>query len=450
MIRNLTKGNVTRQLLVFSWPFMVANLLQILYSLIDMAVVGKYVGSVGMSGVSIGGDILHLLTLIGVGYASAGQIIIAQLVGVNDQEGIRRTIGTTFTAISVLGVLFTILGLCLIDPILTAMNTPADAWEQTFSYTIVCFFGTFFIFGYNAVSAILRGMGDANRPLVFIAIAAVLNLVLDLLFVAGFGMEAFGAALATVIGQAVSFVISIVYLYKRRDAFGFDFALSSFKVDRDKLASILKLGTPLALQHCAVSISMLFVNSSVNSFGVIPSAVTGVGNKLRGTMAMVSNSLVTSGSSMIGQNFGAGKHERISRIINVTLLINVVTAAVMSAVVLAFPAQVFGLFNKETEVLAMAGAYVGSLAVSYATFALMAPYNALINGIGHATLAFVIAMLDGVIARVGLSLLLGNTLGLGIKGFWYGNALAGFVTVALGAAYYYSGRWKKRKPIGQD
>lgn len=325
------------------------------------------------------------------------------------------------------------------------MNTPAESYAGARAYTLVCFAGLFFVFGYNVVSATLRGMGDSRRPLLFIAVAAVANLILDLIFIAVFHWGPFGAALATVIGQGLSFVISLIYLYHRREAFGFDFKRESFRVHKSRLIPMVKIGCPMALQYSAVALSMLFVKSYINSYGVLASTVTGVGDKLRSMASIITRAMGTAGSSMVGQNIGAGKLDRVKRVVAVSAAVCLSACLVLSAVVLLFPEAIFSVFNTEPEVLAMARDYMPSLAIAFLTLAAMAPFNAVVNGTGFATLAMTIGLVDGVIARVGLSILLGVYLDWGIKGFWYGNALAGFVAAAIGGAYFFSGKWKTRR-----
>ncbi len=450
MIRDLTTGSVTKNLLIFAFPFMLSNLLQTLYNLVDMIIVGQFVGPSGLSAVSIGGEVLHLTTFIGMGFSSAGQILISQYVGRGDHDSIRRTIGTMFTCI--LGGSFIVMAAFLIfaEPLLNVLNTPAEAYAQALDYSIVCYIGTFFIFGYNTVSAILRGMGDSKRPLIFVAIAAVTNLVLDLLFVAVFKMEALGAALATVIGQAVSFVWSMIYLYRKRESFGFDFKLRSFKPDWEASKMLFKLGIPMCLQYCAIIISQLFVNSYINAYGVVVSAVSGVGSKLGSIAGVVTSSLNAAGGAMAGQNFGAGKPERVSRMMGVIGIIGVVFSALLSVIMAAAPEAVFGLFNTDPEVLAMSHEYVIVAVLTFFGFAARSPFIALINGQGFASFSLVMGLIDGVIARIGLALLLGVVFDMGIMGFWLGSAIAGFCPMLIGGTYYFSGLWKKYKLIIGD
>ncbi len=418
--------------------------------MVDMVVVGQYVGSAGLSAVGTGSEILHMATFIGMGFSSAGQIMISQYVGRKDLESVKRTIGNMFTVILGASLILTVFYLSLSEPILNLLNVPEEAYSEAMDYSIVCYTGLFFIYGYNIVSAILRGMGDSRRPFVFIAIAAVMNLVLDLVFVAVFDMASFGAALATVIGQALSFIASIIYLYIRREAFGFDFKPRSFRLDKNIMALMLRLGLPMMLQSCAISISMMFVTSFVNVYGVIASAVTSVGNKIGQIMNVVSNSMNMAGASMIGQNLAAGKKERIPRIIHTSLIVSCGFALFLSLVMVFFPEQVFSLFNSDSEVLRMSHEYVPIAVLNFFGFATRAPFFSLINGIGFASLGLFVGLMDGLFARIGLILLFDKVFHLGLLGIWLSHAIAGYACSIIGGGYYISGKWKKRKLLIGD
>lgn len=443
MIRDFTQGRILPMLLAFSLPLMGCNLLQTVYNLVDMVVIGQFVGSVGLSAVTIGGDVLHQMAFLVMGFAGAGQVLLSRFIGAGERDKVNNTVGTMFTFVLSGAVVIAVLSLLFLDEILILMNTPAEAMADARAYCVTCIIGLIFIYGYNLVSAILRGMGDSHHPLLFITVATVINLVLDLLFVAVFHLGAFGAALATVIGQGVSFLWSLLFLYRRREAFSFDFKPRSFLPDRKILPRLIKLGLPMALQFGLVHFSMMFVNSFLNGYGVIASAVSGIGSKLGSITSVVTHALATAGSSMVGQNLGARRYERIPHIVWAILLINLVFALLLSAVTVCFPRAVFGLFNSEPAVLDMAMTYIPVALLAYFGFALRSPFNALINGSGMAKLNLALALLDGIIARIGLALLLGLVADLGILGFWYGNALAGFVPFFLGLVFYFSRRWMK-------
>ncbi|MDD6024405.1 MAG: MATE family efflux transporter, partial [Oscillospiraceae bacterium] len=209
--KDLTRGPVMKQLAAFALPVALANALQALYSMVDMVVVGQVVGSGGLSAVGIGGQMMMMYLAIGMGFSFGAQVLLSQQVGAQDQE-LQPTIGTLFTMELVLAIVVSVLGIVFCRPLLNLLNTPGGAMEEAVAYTIVCCAGTIFTHGYTAVCAILRGMGESKLPMIFIGVAAILNLLLDFLFVAGLHMGAAGAALATIVSQAVSFLSALVYL----------------------------------------------------------------------------------------------------------------------------------------------------------------------------------------------------------------------------------------------
>jgi len=445
MIRDLTSGPIARTLIVFAFPMLLANLLQTVYNMVDMVVIGRFVGSAGLSAVSIGTDIIHLPTFIAMGFCNAGQVIVSQFVGAGDTKSVTRSIGTMFTVLLLGSLVITAICVTGVDTFLNLMNTPPEAFSMARDYSLTCYSGLFFTYGYLLVSAILRGMGDSRHPLVFITIAAVTNLVLDLVFVIVFKLGTFGAALATVIGQAISFIISIVFLYQRRESFGFDFKPKSFRVDKLILSKFLRLGFPMCMQTVAVNFSVLVVNSNINAYGIVASAVTGIGLKLSLVTSVISSSFSTSGAAMIGQCVGAGKTERVPRIMSFSLLVNVAYASLLSGLTIFLPRQIFGLFNNDPRVLDMAMLFIPCAVLNYFGFALRSPLFSLINGIGHAKLNLSVALLDGLVGRIALALFLGITVGMGISGFWYGSTFAGYIPLALIFPYYLSGKWKTYK-----
>ncbi len=444
MINDLTQGSVRKQLMKFALPFVFANFLQTFYNIVDMIVVGQFCGSVGLSAVSIGGDLLNLFVFIGMGFCSAGQIIISQYVGKRDYEKVSRTIGTFSVFMMIVAVLFTLIGLCFKTQFLELMNTPEESFKQAYEYTLVCYAGLIFVFGYNLVASIMRGMGNSKTPLIFALIATVVNIIFDYIFVAILDSGAMGAAVATVMGQGVAFITAIVYLYKKREQFGFDFKRESFVPDKEILKTIFKLGIPMALQTGAINFSILFVNSFINGYGVITSAVTGVGNKLNSVATIVTQAVATAGSSMVGQNYAAGKLDRVKKIIGNVATYCIAFVAILSVIMVIFPEQVFAIFNDSPEIIAMAHSYVPIAVISFFGFGTRAPFISLINGQGFAVLGFIIGMLDSVAARILLAMLLGITFNMGVLGFWLGTVIAGYVYTIVGGIYYISGKWKTR------
>ncbi len=445
LIRDYTSGPVARQLLGFAWPFMLSNLLQTAYNLTDMVVVGQFVGPAGLSAVGIGADLIHFYTFVCMGFCNAGQVLISQYVGLRDRGNVSKIVGVMFTFILGLSLAITALGLVFAGQLMGWLNVPPEARVYCRQYTDCCTAGLFFLVGYVMVAAILRGIGESKRPMVFIVIASVLNVILDLVFVSG-GMGPFGAALATVIAQGVSFLLCVGYLWRRRDRLGFEFSPKYLRPDRENLKKLLKLGVPMAIQSCAINISMLFVSRCINVYGVTVSAVTSVGNKLSTVASIVCQALSQSGATLVGQNFAARKFDRVGKALGAAVAVGLAFTAVLSAVMIAWPERVFALFDDDAAVLAMSHQYVLIAVLNFFGYALRGPSTALCNGMGFPVMNFVLGILDGVVMRIGLCVLLARAFGMGVMGYWLGGALAGFTFFLVMCPYFLSGKWKTHAP----
>ncbi|MDO4466820.1 MAG: MATE family efflux transporter [Bacillota bacterium] len=442
MMKDLTTGSVPKLLFLFAMPLFISNALQAIYNIVDMIVVGQVIGGVGMSAVATGGNILSILNFVVMGFAGAGQIIIAKDVGNRNFNGVKKTIGTMFSVLLSVSILMSILCFFFRDGLLHLVNTPAEAYKYTMDYTIVCMTGLFFIYGYNIVSAIMRGMGDSKRPFMFVAIASVINIVLDILFVAVLKMEVTGAALATVIGQGFSFVYAMVYLYMHKESFGFDFKPASFIPDLHTVGRLSSLGIPMALQSAAISISMTVVAAWVNSFGVIYSACAGILNKLNMMVGILSMSLTTAAGSMVGQNIGAAKYDRVPKILGWACASATFIVTIYVIVLLTYPDIMFEMFTQDMEIVKSATiiilpSIVGAYGAASRCFAF-----GIINGSGNSKLNLLVAIIDGIIGRIGIAYILGWGLGMGPQGFWMGDAIAGFMPLVIGGVFYLSGKWK--------
>lgn len=325
------------------------------------------------------------------------------------------------------------------------MNTPESSWDQALAYSTVCMIGLIFIYGYNMVSAVLRGMGDSKHPFVFISIAAVMNVVLDMIFVFGFQMGAMGAALATVMSQGFSFICCAAFLWKRRDTLGFSIKIRDFvHMETEMLGKLVRLGVPMAIKNASIQISKLFVNSWINSYGVEVSAVAGIANKFISISNLISNSINAAGSSMVGQNIGAKCYERVWQIIKNVFAMTLSISVTMTIIMLLFPEQVFGIFTNEAEVLLVAMEFLPIAIINFFGSAFRAPANSLINGSGNYKVNFATAILDGIVMRIGLALTFGLALNMRYVGFWLGDALAGFTPFVIGLVFYRSGKWREK------
>ena len=448
--KNFTSGSIPKQLLVFMLPFMASNALQVLYSTLDMIIVGEYVGTPGLSAVSQSSQILNFATMVCFGFSNGGQVLISQALGAGKRKEMSRIIGTLFSLISIFAIALSVVFLTARGWILDIMNIPAESYAFAEDYLIICGAGLFFTAGYNMVSAVLRGMGDSKRPFLFICIASFVNLVLDILFTGIFKWEVAGAAWATIIGQAVSFLFSLWYLFQHKEEFGFDFSLESFKISKHYTKMILSLGTPMAIQSGCINLSMLYVSSMVNDVGVVASATFGVGIRIDDIINKISQGIQFAALPMISQNIAAGEQKRAVKVVHWAWIYSLIMTVVSMIGYVVFGKQLFMIFSDDPAVHEMSGTFVKAILWMFPALAVMRGTGAFIQGIGNAKFSMVLALLDGVVLRIGLSWLFGIVLNWGFYGFVLGYALAPYGNAIPGMIYFLSGKWKKRRVLAED
>lgn len=440
---DFTHGRIMPLLFRFFLPFLLANALNSLYNTVDTVIIGHFIGSYGIVAVSMGGKMLALYTCISTALSGAGQVFISQQIGAKRRDELNSTIGTLLTEVTVISAALAVFTLCFGDELLRLMNTPEESLIPAKAYLDITSIGLPLIFGYNAVSSVLRGMGDSKSPLLFIAIATVINTVLDVVFIVVFDMGVAGTALATVIGQGASLAFSLSLLYRKRESFGFDFRLRSFVPDTEKLGVLLRLGIPVALKAVFIICTQIYMLSFVNTYGLIASAAYNVADKIYHLSNIVSMSVRDAGGTIVAQNIGAGKKERVRETVRSVAVVSFSAAAILSAFSLLFPKTLFGLFTGEAAVLALAGDFMPICCVVYILSAAIAPYEGVVSGTGNAKLSFLGGVLDGVVCRVSFGFFFGIYLGWGAPGFFMGDALARIGVVAVGAIYYHTGAWER-------
>ncbi len=440
----LTQGPVAKTLLLFALPFMLSSLLQTLYSTVDTIVVGQFVGSAGLSAVSVSANLVNLSITLCMGFSTAGQILIAQCVGATQTQRIKDIIVSLAAAVCVVSVVIGAVLLVFLNPILRLLSTPPEAFQMARQYMIVCACGILFTGLYNLASAIFRGLGDSRRPFLFIAISSLCNLVLDLLFVGLFHLSTFGAALATVLSQLISVVFSAVFLIRNRAQYYLAFPLRQLRVSARELKMLIRLGVPLMLSSSAVSVSSLFVSRFVNQLGVTVSAAFGVGQKLSQIPNILTQAVGQGATAMIGQNLGARKFERVRATVRWALIVNLICSCGFAAVCLCFPRLSFRLFTQDASVLDYALTWNIAMAIGAPAMAMLFPFNGLIQAVGDTKITMAIGISDAFVGRVLLTLLLGITFHLGAVGFFVGFTLATYISVIPAVCYYLFVPWERR------
>lgn len=307
MEKNLTNGSVFRNVILFSLPYLLSYFLQTLYGMADLFIIGQFEGVASTTAVSIGSQVMHMLTVMIVGLAMGTTVSIGQAVGSGDRKRVALDVGNTVTLFMAVSVAMTAILLLTVRPIVSAMSTPAEAVDGTVSYLIVCFIGIPFIAAYNIISSIFRGMGDSKSPMYFIAVACAANIVLDYLFMGVFRLGPVGAALGTTVSQAVSVAVSLIVILKRKSIV---LAKSDFKPLRPVMGKILKIGIPVALQDGLIQIAFIVITVIANRRGLNDAAAVGIVEKIISFLFLVPSSMLSTVSALGAQNIGAGKPER--------------------------------------------------------------------------------------------------------------------------------------------
>lgn len=443
----MTEGVIWKVLLTFAAPIILTNVIQQLYSMVDLMIAGKFVGGAGTIGVSTGGELSDFMTPVAMALASAGQIYIAQLVGARKMQEVKKTIGTLLSLSFLVSFVLMFGAVFFCDAFLRLMNCPELGFGQARGYLIITAIGYPFIFGYNAVCGVLRGMGEAKRPLLFIIVAATVNIFADLLLVVVFPLEAIGTAIATVLSQFGSFAAAFLFLYRRRESFDFELKLRYFKVELHAAKTIVRLAIPQLCRGLLVRISMMYVNASCNNYGSVYSQTNSIGNKIQKFLEVFIQGFDAASATMIGQNLGAKKFDRAEKTVWTMLWMSLLVAVGASCLAWSVPRQMYAMFTNEEAVKELGTVFLHIMTIHFFCSAFVSSFQSMVTGSGFVELGFGIGVLDGVICKIGFSLIFLNLLGVGQTSFWWGTAVSRFLPGCLCLWYFLSGKWKTRKML---
>ena len=356
MEKNLTSGSVLKTVVYFSLPFLLSYFLQTLYGMADLFIIGQFNGVASTTAVSIGSQVMHMLTVMIVGLAMGATIIIGQAVGAQKQKEISLAIGNTAMLFMGLSILLTAGLLLAVRPIVHIMSTPEEAVSETVSYLTICFMGIPFITAYNIISSIFRGMGDSKSPMYFIAVACAANIALDYLFIGKMGLGPAGAALGTTLSQTISVVVSLFTVLSRKT--GIRLHAEDFRPRRRTISSLLKIGIPVSLQDGFIQIAFIVITIIANKRGLNDAAAVGIVEKIIGIIFLVPSSLLQTVSALSAQNIGAGKHDR-ARLTLRYAAIMAVAWGIGASLLMWFDADSFiGLFADSADVIRLGGQYM--------------------------------------------------------------------------------------------
>lgn len=358
MERNLTSGSVFKNIVYFSLPYLLSYFLQTLYGMADLFIIGQFNGVDSITAVSVGSQVMHMLTVMIVGLAMGSTVMIGQAVGAKRMKEAAETTGNTVTLFMFVSIAATILLLVLVKPIVGVMSTPAEAVDGTRVYLMICFAGIPFITAYNIISSIFRGLGDSKSPMYFIAVACAVNIALDYLFIGALHLGPAGAALGTTLSQTFSVIVAVAVILRKKT--GLSLQKSDLKPKRGILEKVLKIGIPVALQDGFIQISFIVVTVIANRRGIHDAAAVGIVEKIIGMLFLVPSSMLSTVSALSAQNIGAGKHERALLTLRYGILIAAGFGIAATAVIQFAAEPVIGIFTREKdmEVILLGSQYI--------------------------------------------------------------------------------------------
>ena len=356
MERNLTTGSVLKNLMFFSLPYLLSYFLQTLYGMADLFIVGQFDGVASTTAVSVGSQVMHMLTVMIVGLAMGTTVTIGQAVGAKNRKKISQTIGNTVILFCIVSVAIMAFFLCMVRPIVAVMSTPAEAVEGTVAYLTICFVGIPCITAYNVISSIFRGMGDSKSPMYFIAVACAANIALDILFIGPMALGPVGAALGTTLSQTLSVIVALFGI--RRHKTGLRLSRQNFRPRKGVLGRILKIGLPVAVQDGCIQVAFIIITIIANHRGLIDSAAVGIVEKIISAMFIVPSSMLAAVSALSSQNLGAGKPERAAQTLKYAAMIATGYGIAVVLVIELVAEPLLGCFTTDAAVVLMGCQYI--------------------------------------------------------------------------------------------
>lgn len=354
MQRNLTKGSIFHNVIYFAIPYLISCFLQTFYGLADLFITGQFNGAATVTAVSVGSQIMHMITVIIVGLAMGTTVTVGMCIGEKNREKASDYIGNSIIIFSVMSIILTILTIVFSGKILILLSTPAQAIAETEKYIIVCFAGIPFITGYNVISSIFRGMGDTKSPLIFVGIAGIVNIIGDYILIGALNMGALGAAVATVSSQACSVIIAVVILLKRGNLV--HITMDSLKLKKEYVKKILIIGTPISFQDGLIQVSFLVITAIANSRGVDVAAAVGIVEKIISFLFLVPSAMLSTVSAIAAQNSGAGSHERAKSTLYYGIRICIVYGIITIIVCEPLASVIVSIFVKNEPKVVILGA----------------------------------------------------------------------------------------------
>lgn len=445
-VLDMTRGNETSLLLRFTLPMLVGNIFQQFYNMVDSIIVGRFVGTNALGAVGSVGSITFMFFSLCLGLGSGIGILISQYFGAGQADYVKKIIANAIYITLATGILMSVCGAAFADPILKLMNTPEETFADARIYMqIVCGL-TVVVAGYNTISAILRALGDAKTPLIFLGVASVLNIGLDLLFVVPMKMGVAGAAWATVIAQFFAMLGSILFGYQRNEYLWLK--KQHMEYDGEIVKKSFQIGIPVAAQNALIALSCVALQSVVNRYGAIVMAAYTATNRVEGLVQQPFNSLGLAVSTFAGQNAGAGQYDRVRTGMKKSVWLVAAFAILMIAVMWLFGEPIVRIFIDEPQVVEIGAKGLRITSLMYFSLGLIYVLRGMLNGVGDALFAMMNGLSE-VVGRVGFALMFMMIPSIGMWGVWYTNGLTWTLTALVNLLRVLQGKWVTKAVVGK-
>lgn len=439
-MKDMTQGPEGKLILLFTLPMLAGNVFQQMYNVTSSIIVGRFLGKTALGAMGSSFPIFFLMISLVMGITMGSTVVISQYYGAKDLQKVKRAINTTYIFIFFLSLLVTLIGVFFTGYLLRLIHAPADVVSQARAYLIVFFAGSIFLFGYNTISAILRGLGDSKTPLYFLIVSSLLNIALVFIFILVFKWGIRGAALATVISQGVSFFLAQIYLERVQHGI-FKIRRSSLVFDWNIFKNVVKIGLPTAVQQVVLSTGMLAITRIVNEFGTDAIAAFAAAGSLDSFAMMPAMNFSMAISTFVGQNLGAGKTDRAIRGYHSTLKMSIPVVAFISVLLVLFRYPLIRMMNSDPEVIRIGAQYLLIICSFYVLLAFMFVNTGLLRGAGDTFIPMFFTLFSLWVIRIPLSAFLAKR--MGTDGIWWAVPVAWFFGLTLSFIYYKTGRWKK-------
>jgi len=444
-MKDLTVGREGKLIFLFAMPMLLGQLFQQFYSIVDSAIVGKFLGKEALAAVGASFPIIFTMIALMIGIASGGMVVISQYFGAKDMAKVKRATETIYIFMFAASILLTVVGLLLVDPIFRITKLPAELLPMAKTYINIYISGIVLFFGYNGTAAILRGMGDSKTPLYFLIISTIMNIILVFLFVLVFKWGVAGAAYATLVAQGGACISSMIYLHRTHEIINFNFRQWSF--DWAIFRSCFRIGLPTGLQQTFVALGMMALFSIVNTFGTNVLAAFSAAGRIDSIAIVPAMVFAQALSSFVGQNMGAGRIDRVRKGLIVTMLMSWAASILTSAVLIIFRSHIMSIFTNanETEVIRIGGEYLTIVTSFYLVFATMFTFSGLMRGAGDTLIPMFITLFALWLIRIPLAYFLSAR--MGEKGIWWAVPIGWVAGMILSYLYYRTGRWKRKAVV---